>query len=404
MNDTPATARRQTIGLALSGGGFRATLFHLGALRRLNDFGLLSRIQTISSVSGGSITSGLLASRWLSLKADASGRFVNFEEQVERPLREFCSRNLRNQALFFARLNPRNWWNLLQHNFSVTNLLAGEYERDLLNGATLQTLREILEQQGPRFVFCATNLATGVNWRFEGDRVGDYLTGYAWKPDLPLGVAIAASSAYPVVFPPLVLKWEDGPWKFGPQVSGTPLSALRKKVCLTDGGVYDNLGLEPVWKRHDIVLCSDAGLPFRQNPSPRGHVLARLKRSIEIIDRQSLSLRRRWLLDSLVRGRYQGAYWGIATRIEDYPLEPKATGYGDATLQAICEIRTDLNVFTEGEQLVLMNHGWLLAGAAIRAYLPQCSQPDLEPPDRKLLDGSKALEALQQGRGMCARR
>lgn len=52
------------VGLALSGGGFRATLFHCGALWRLNELGYLPKLSRISSVSGGSITSGLLAMKW----------------------------------------------------------------------------------------------------------------------------------------------------------------------------------------------------------------------------------------------------------------------------------------------------------------------------------------------------
>jgi NTE family protein len=60
--------REKGVGLALSGGGFRATLFHLGALWRLNELGWLPKLDRISSVSGGSITSGLLAVRWTGLQ------------------------------------------------------------------------------------------------------------------------------------------------------------------------------------------------------------------------------------------------------------------------------------------------------------------------------------------------
>ena len=52
-----------SVGLSLSGGGFRATLFHLGAIRRLNEFGILPKLTTVSSVSGGSILNGFLATR-----------------------------------------------------------------------------------------------------------------------------------------------------------------------------------------------------------------------------------------------------------------------------------------------------------------------------------------------------
>ena len=49
------------LALCLSGGGYRAALFHLGAVRRLNELGVLSKIETISSVSGGSILAAHLA-------------------------------------------------------------------------------------------------------------------------------------------------------------------------------------------------------------------------------------------------------------------------------------------------------------------------------------------------------
>src|SRR5262245_581817 len=80
--------QRDGIALCLSGGGFRAALFHAGGIRRLNELGLLSQVRTVSSVSGGSIAAGLLASVWPRLTAD--GRvFTNLEELFERPLRAF---------------------------------------------------------------------------------------------------------------------------------------------------------------------------------------------------------------------------------------------------------------------------------------------------------------------------
>src|SRR5215471_6123345 len=61
------------IALCLSGGGYRAMLFHAGSLWRLNEPGYLSRIDRFSSVSGGSITSGVLASNWSKLDFDGQG-------------------------------------------------------------------------------------------------------------------------------------------------------------------------------------------------------------------------------------------------------------------------------------------------------------------------------------------
>ena len=72
--------------LCLSGGGYRAMLFHLGALWRLNEFGILSELKRVSSVSGGSIAAGVLGSRWKHLEF-TRGVAQRFEELVAEPIR-----------------------------------------------------------------------------------------------------------------------------------------------------------------------------------------------------------------------------------------------------------------------------------------------------------------------------
>src|ERR1700727_2751182 len=70
------------IGLCLSGGGFRAMLFHLGAFIRLNEMGLLSKLDRVASVSGGSIAAGALAVAWNDLNFDDVGVETNLSELV----------------------------------------------------------------------------------------------------------------------------------------------------------------------------------------------------------------------------------------------------------------------------------------------------------------------------------
>jgi NTE family protein len=74
------------IGLCLSGGGFRAMLFHLGSLIRLNELGLLPTIDRVSSVSGGSLAAGILAAGWPDLDFDANGVAKGFHAEVSEPL------------------------------------------------------------------------------------------------------------------------------------------------------------------------------------------------------------------------------------------------------------------------------------------------------------------------------
>ena len=127
--DTPPAAVDRGWCLCLSGGGFRATLFHLGVVLRLNELGVLARLSRVTSVSGGSILNGVLATRWSRLTLGPDSAYTNLIEQVARPVRDFCSKDLRTPILLGTRLNPVNWGVLLRDWFSVSaNFFADGYE------------------------------------------------------------------------------------------------------------------------------------------------------------------------------------------------------------------------------------------------------------------------------------
>ena len=392
---------RKGIALCLSGGGFRAALFHLGAIRRLNEVGFLSKVDTFSSVSGGSIANGLLAKVWPTLKKDQAGVFGNLLSSYETPLREFCGKDLRTGVLITSRLNPAHWAELAGADHSVTDLLAHAYEDRLVGRLSLGDLATIRKNGGPRFVFCTSSLQTGVDFQFTGEGVGDWQIGQAEAPEILVADAIAASSAFPIAFPPLVLRFDPGRFtKREGLLSDVELKReLRRRVVLSDGGVYDNLGLEPVWKDHAMVLCSDGGKPFALAPSPGVSSVPRLLRVQDVIGNQAIALRKRWLVSSFESKVYSGAYWGIGTEIDGYPQH--GVGYQGVVLSRLREVRTDLDKFSEKEQLVLMNHGWALGDAAIRSYLPKDSLPENIPvglvPDSGLLnDAVAAAQALER--------
>ncbi len=98
----------------------------------------------------------------------------------------------------------------------------------------------------PNFIFAASNLQTGVSFEQCADHVGDYQIGYANLPDMRVSDAIAASSAFPIAFPPLILKFESVQFGGGKLGNSELQRQLARRIVLTDGGVYDNLGLEPV--------------------------------------------------------------------------------------------------------------------------------------------------------------
>ena len=382
---------REGIALCLSGGGFRAALFHAGALRRLNDLGVLSRVRTISSVSGGSIASGLLATVWPRLQRDGD-RFTNLGPLFEEPLRAFCGRNIRNRALLWGRLDPRNWPRLLSSTFSATDLLVAEYER-LLGSVRLSAL-----PAHPRFVFCAANLETGVSFELSARSIGDYVLGYTEPGRFTVAEAVAASSSFPFAFPPLVRAVDVDAFTGGDPKAVASGFRPGPRVALTDGGVYDNMGLEPAWKTHATVLVSDGGTPFEIRARPRTWLVPRLQRSFQVVANQALAVRKRWLVAAYLRGVYGGAYWGLGTDRDEYraPGAAEPAGYSGRVLDRLRVVRTDLDRFSPNEQSVLMNHGWALAGAALARWGPDLviQVSPAAPPDPALLDPDAALAAL----------
>jgi NTE family protein len=383
--------QRDGIAVCLSGGGFRAALFHAGALRRLNELGILSRVRTVSSVSGGSIASGLLATVWPRLDRDGD-RFTNLETLFEQPLRSFCGTNIRNWPLLWGRLDPRNWPRLLCSSFSATDLLVSEYER-LLGSVQLSAL-----PAEPRFVFCAANLETGVSFEFSARSIGDYVLGYSEPGRFTVAEAVAASSSFPFAFPPLVRAVDMDAFTGGDPKAVASGFRPGSRVALTDGGVYDNMGLEPAWKTHATVLVSDGGTPFEIRARPRTWLVPRLQRSFQVVANQALAVRKRWLISAYLRDVYDGAYWGLGTDPGEYrtPGGHPPAGYSGRVLDRLRVVRTDLDRFAPDEQAVLMNHGWTLAGAALGRWGPDLStrSSPADPPSLALLDSEAALAAV----------
>jgi NTE family protein len=285
------------VGLAMSGGGFRATLFHLGALIRLNEFGYLTKLDRISSVSGGSITNGLLAVCWKKLIFDpVTGVAPNFGSLIVDPLRNFCGHSIDAAAIGEGYL-PGLLKSTLGSSLGLSDVsqhIESHYET--LFGGKI-TLQDIPDR--PRFVFNATNFSTGVDFRFYKPYAGDYRIGCIPAPHFTIAFAATCSSAFPPVLSPVVR--QQDPAAFKPW-TGSDLYAdvrYRSQLCLTDGGVYDNLGLGTVEKRCETVLVSDAGGPFDIDPQPSREWVQQSMRAFNVATAQSRGLRKRQLLAGL---------------------------------------------------------------------------------------------------------
>jgi NTE family protein len=345
------------IALCLSGGGFRAAFYHLGALQCLNDLGVLPRVAAIASVSGGSIAAAHIATAlpWPLTRPLSP---AEWEIEVAQPLRKFASRDRRSWPLFTGTFHPTS---------SCVEELANEFEQ--LWGR--KSLRQLPEY--PSFIICATNLSHGSLWSFEREQMGDEEFGFQHPPsdDISLALAVATSACFTPVFPPLELKIADASsFKGGRRRVGPTGASGRCTLWLCDGGAYDNLGLEAVWRDHSTILVSDAGAPLTREWNQRW--LSRVRsagRVANVSDQLGRLARRRWFISRVEEGVQEGAYWGIASTSVDIADLPGFPGYsGNLVRDVIARVRTDLDAFSDAEQRVLENHGYTLASVALQSW------------------------------------
>jgi len=348
--------------LCLSGGGYRAMIFHIGSLWRLYEAGLLGQIKRISSVSGGSITAGVLALKWHRLSFKPANIENDFVPEVVSPLLAMGGETIDAESVIFGSLLPGR----------ISDRVAHAYDETLFKGATLQELPD-----EPRFVINATNVQSGVLWRFMKPYMRDYRVGEVKKPTILLANAVAASSAFPPVLSPFEMRLSESDFtpNTGYDLQREPFTT---RVILTDGGVYDNLGLETAWKRYRTILVSDAGGKTQAQEEPKSDWARHSYRVLNLIDNQVRALRKRDLIDSYISGNRLGAYWGIRTDIKDYGLDDALDCPLERTLD-LAETPTRLKRLDSTRQKQLINWGYAVCDAALRRHvndtLPQGKFP-----------------------------
>jgi NTE family protein len=350
------------IALCLSGGGYRAMLFHLGALWRLNEWGYLPAVDRISSVSGGSITAGVLGLKWSTLDFDGNGVGRAFETEVVQSVRALAGRTIDQGSILTGILLPG----------TVADKVTEAYRKHLFGASTLQDL-----PTEPEFVINATNVQSGALWRFLRAYMADYRVGLVRHPAVELAVAVAASSAFPPVLSPLRLEIDAAAYA---PASGRESEDLHREpfmtnVVLTDGGVYDNLGLETAWKRYKTILVSDGGGKLQPEAEPAVDWARHALRINQVIDNQVRSLRKRQLLGSFQTGTRKGTYWSVRSEIEDYNAPDALPCPADKTL-VLANTETRLKRLEPIVQERLINWGYAICDAAMRKWVdPQLTRP-----------------------------
>ncbi len=418
---TGAGTGASRLGLALSGGGFRASFFHIGTLAALADRDMLRHVEVISTVSGGSIVGALyyvklrelLATRYDrdAQVADATARigredYVALIAELAEHFLAAVQTNIRLRVFASLRDNLRMW----QPSYSRSDRIATLYDELLYGEAghagARPRLRDLrIEPMGgptpfvpdrdnpnrgdkaPILLINATSLNTGRNWRFEAKTMGEppprtapwfahvstnahLARPPAWEDmtpqqqDFRLGSAVAASAAVPFVFPPLAV---------------SELYSEDTRVQLVDGGVHDNQGVAALDSRGcSDVIVSDASGQLDDRHAPRVGGLDVLRRTNSILmarirEEQLVRLYERLGPERIM---YLSLRAGLDAPELAYldrhgraagapPPEPRSrtTPYGvDRKVQErLSRVRTDLDSFSDREAYALMADGYAIA-------------------------------------------
>lgn len=332
--------------LSLSGGGLRATLFHLGIFLYLSETNRLKNVSSVVSVSGGSILAGHLVSRWLK----ATSNQEEFD-CVAADLVEFTRSNLRDSVIIpwlWSRLIPLNWFKQQQ---SLTSRLKAKY--DLYYGG--QTLGELNRADHPFIAIVATDSVKKERIAFTATRIfrfpitassrstGPIATG------VPLALAVTASSCFPPVFPRMLVTNHD---------LGLNYEDFNDSFSLNDGGVTDNLGLavllELVSMGHKLgsrVLVCNAERSVRDKPG-NGPMTDQEAQSAAL-SRAALEQIKKDLGDDNVS----------VIQIIDRPKRP--LGLHFLVQKQLAVFRTDLDAPSWEEAQALLLHGFSCAAQAI---------------------------------------
>lgn len=324
----------RTIGLALSGGGFRAAAFHLGVLHKLHDLNLLDKIDTLSCVSGGSIIGGFFA---------LNHQSPTVLDEIETYL---TTKSIAVGAVLGGIFSPFE---------SRLEKLSESYDRDLFKGSKFSAL-----ENGPRIYLNTTNLATGNLFSFVAGgkkeaEMGDYELGFVEAPDFKIADAVAASSAFPPVFPPLKL-----------DSSQYPKGVDVEYITLSDGGIYDNMGVGPLLNKlvsADYVIVSDGGKPFKNDERPTESGSIVLVKSIDIMMEQIRGLEFRRLEYGYLSKKTGKPIW-FSIDSTDGQIQESDAAFAST-------IETNLKALSQSEMTVLKRHGGALVEARLKKYSPE---------------------------------
>jgi len=414
------SAVRGKVGLALSGGGFRASFYHIGVLAKLAELDLLRHVECLSCVSGGSIIGAhyyLEVRKLLQEKPDqeiAREDYIRIVRKIEVDFFEGVKTNVRTRIAAEWLTNLKM---IVVPGYSRT-MRAGElYETEIFSrvddgeGKEARWLNDIRicpkgapadfspkdhnwrrAAKAPVLVLNATTLNTGHNWHFTASWMGEppagidsevdanYRLRRMYYPDAPpphervrLGYAVAASACVPGIFEPLTLA------NIYQRKPAPEERMVRPLVRLVDGGVHDNQGVAALLEQDcSVLIVSDAsgqmqdldfpstgllGVPLRANSILQARV--RVAQFEQLSGRLRGGLLRGLLFVHLKKDLETNPVDWIDTHEPSPPptVDP-LTAYGVQrhVQRLLAGIRTDLDSFSEAESYGLMASGYLMTG------------------------------------------
>ena len=394
------------IGLALSGGGFRAALFHLGVIRRLEELGVMKHVHTISAVSGGAIIAAYYAvemEKRLRKRADdlsdhkrIDGVRLEIFKEITTCFFRGLDHNMRSRALVFMPFyHPVLFLKaLFYRDFSRSDIMQREYDKWFYQGATLDHLPSVTwstpkemsdahPRTGPKVILNTTSLLDGERRSFAREPVVGLRELHRVNRNvIPISKVVGASSGVPGVFPPTVV--------YGDR--------------LVDGGVSDNQGTDALieefsgqegnpakdkpHRRADVLLVSDASGQMEPVHRVRRRTLSVLTRASSVLQfqlrKKTVGHLQAWE-DKDTASKREFAFVHLLLNLKD---REKASQDGQETqgrtngsghngpvprvpteyITPLSKIRTDLDQFNPIERECLMYHGYTLIDAQIRKH------------------------------------
>lgn len=428
------SAIRGRLGLALSGGGFRAAFFHIGVLARLAETDLLRHVEVLSCVSGGSLLGALYTLEIKQLyesKADVDIGRADFAEVVQRVAVRFCEevqKNIRVRVAF----NVSENWAMLSGRKSRSHRIADLYERYLYarvgpsedrrsdprfmaelriepvgtSGFKPESDNWRRKNKVPHIVFNAATLNTGHAWQFTPEVMGEPPAreedvdvndrfvrlpyerfGTAYR--MPLGHAVAASACVPGLFEPLAIN----------DVYGGP------RPLLVDGGVHDNQGTAALLERDcTAIIVSDASGQMETAADPSNAALGSYMRSDSVFQARIREAQYQDLVARVQGNLVTGL--GFLHLKQEFsrrevhpgraPADDQSTvlsyGVSRAVQQRLAALRTDLDAFSSLEAEALMASGYLITASTIHPETFAASPPTPGSPPQKDRFTEKAVE------------